>query len=470
MRFASSSATTFAVALALVLNAALANAASHDVVPVKIDILSAWDGLNTHKRTDIHIRRNAKGEYVSNIGSISPESVDDLVSAARASPLPVPNLANLGIDDKWLEARSHPTDFERRMEGRAPNQIALYAEQFTDKGIIQKDIENLYRSMHTDDWPLLRITITFDDHSTIVWESDSQNAFMLPWVRTIDKNYERNYNANISRAIARLLPTDAANGHRFSPTALESELTTRRMYEIADGWNIMDVENRDPVGLNALRANFDIKQAQISDRNYVSSEANGADLPVGQLTLDAELHRRGTSPADISLELPFSSRIEGVREFDEKIVRYEALLSSMPWLVQALHADATANANLVYMDDPSQNPDLTAKIVYVNDASLNAATLAAFRADMHAGGNDRLADDVAAVLDDAILLNTGHWTSQAVWIVLPDRRTILWRYGSQDKLLNWQASSIKSRPCNGPQILEHYCSGAVISADGKLVP
>jgi hypothetical protein len=61
-------------------------------------------------------------------------------------------------------------------------------------------------------------------------------------------------------------------------------------------------------------------------------------------------------------------------------------------------------------------------------------------------------------------VNYGDW-----WLVLPDRRMILWRYESVMGLLGWKKSDFHVHECTEYQGVTGGCVGTVVSPDGELV-
>jgi hypothetical protein len=85
---------------------------------------------------------------------------------------------------------------------------------------------------------------------------------------------------------------------------------------------------------------------------------------------------------------------------------------------------------------------------------------------MHALGKDGLANEVRRVQQDVALLNVSYGD---YWVVLPDRRMILWRYESVMGLLGWKKSDFSARECTDYRGVTGGCVGAIVSPDGELV-
>lgn len=92
----------------------------------------------------------------------------------------------------------------------------------------------------------------------------------------------------------------------------------------------------------------------------------------------------------------------------------------------------------------------------VHDKSLSDKALQNFAADMHALGKDKLVNEVRQVQSQVAVLNVsyGDW-----WLVLPDRRMILWRYESVIGLLGWKKSDFSAQECTDYQANNGGCVG-----------
>lgn len=72
-----------------------------------------------------------------------------------------------------------------------------------------------------------------------------------------------------------------------------------------------------------------------------------------------------------------------------------------------------------------------------------------FAEDMNKLDKNNLAAEIEKQQDDVVLIGVGGGLEyyQSYWIVLPDKRVILWRY-RYPVLMNWQESDLK--PGNAP--------------------
>ena len=84
---------------------------------------------------------------------------------------------------------------------------------------------------------------------------------------------------------------------------------------------------------------------------------------------------------------------------------------------------------------------------------------------MKAIGKKALAEEVAVVRNQAVLLAIGYG---ARWILFPDGRMILWRYGYNRGLLKWEPTDFTTHECTDYRENGGGCVGAVVSAAGVL--
>jgi hypothetical protein len=164
--------------------------------------------------------------------------------------------------------------------------------------------------------------------------------------------------------------------------------------------------------------------------------------------------RRPSLPPQIAEDVALlfqDGKIEGVEDLAERLAPYEALAFSVPWLKRYLtdHLE-----QLMY-------------IRFVHDRSLSAKAMQNFAADMKKLGRESLADEVASVQDRAALVFLDYGSD---WIILPDKRMILWRHYLPASFLKWSAKDFKIKRCADYNANNGGSVGAVVSAEGILQP
>ena len=167
---------------------------------------------------------------------VATNEVMALVTAVASPALLKPELSNLGISSAWLSERApnaartvgslgEPND-ARRQE--------FFRRSFTDLKLIGTLLPRIVGTSWTDDPVWVRVKIKFSDGKTWTAETRNQPSFMLPWTVQRDGESFQTFNADISRAIAILLPKGVVNRERLAGAGLDDlvvraiELTIKR--------------------------------------------------------------------------------------------------------------------------------------------------------------------------------------------------------------------------------------------------
>lgn len=389
----------------------------------------------------------ARGSEVYLENTLIPQSsIDALVAALRVPALTAPEGTNLGISRDWLRQSA-----DELLKHGTPNQQALLHDNFCDVGVATQLLPSLFRFWKSDDYPRLRVTVTFTNGQVWIAESNSYYPFMLPWTVNLNGETRKTYNADISRAIAVLMPIGTLNRERLGDKELKSELVLAVTAKIRGQWNLLDVENRAPGIVSTLQRNFEVDRAEISPyRGNGFGYDDGQPEPHEQ-NLIASL-RKPSLPgitADDVILLFHDGKIEGADTLAERIAPYEALALSVPWLRQYL------------VDHPAQK----LYVRFVHDRSFSAKAMRSFEADMKELGKGSLTREVAAVQDKAALVFLGYGSE---WIILPDKRMIFWRHYLPASFLKWRASDFDIKRCANYNQNGGGCVGAIVSAEGEL--
>jgi hypothetical protein len=438
----------------------------------RIEIDSRWGGLGEPQKFQIEIAY-VGGRYRSTNAPVDQSKVDALVSALRSPVLDKPDLANLGLTPAWLER--HELDSEsvrRKWQGAGTNQQLIYRRTLRNTATLEKIVPELLNSYHTDDSPGVLIQVMFDNGSSIVVCAAGQHPFMLPWrisAHCIPSKWAKRgamtYNADISRAVASLVPRSAVNQPRLAGDDMGSELGDAVMDSIESKWNTLDAENRAGASLAKLRDHFQIVSAEINPyhhpeygRQWDDKKSYAENEREAQVNLHVDLvSPRLPTNLHYALVLPFQhGNVGGTERFLVAAEPDSSALLSVGWLAQFIRS----------------HPYAQMMIAYVGDASMGQKAMETFTHDMHAIGKGDLVAEVARVRTQAVLLKVGDQYYATYWIVLPDRRVILWRYdGSRDGLLKWTAKDFSIHECVDYQDAADSsgCIGAVVSPDGNLL-
>src|SRR5262249_11421326 len=134
-----------------------------------------------------------------------------------------------------------------------------------------------FRFAKFDDYPQLTVTVAMKDGGRWVCSSDSYYPFMLPWRVNRGGDEESTYNADISRAIAALMPQNSLNRNRLGEEELKAWLSDAVMTHIKEQWDLLGVENRAPESFAQLRRDFEVQNARINpyrsvDHGYVGQD------------------------------------------------------------------------------------------------------------------------------------------------------------------------------------------------------
>lgn len=415
-----------------------------------VTIHSGWGGLGTPQDSTITIRRTRNG-FERNKKPIDPQPVLALVSALQASQIAKPDAGNLGITEQWLTtqvASQKPSAFSQATN-TTPKQLAFFGEKFTDLKFVTDVMPNLWKFVRFDDYPNVRVEVEFEDGAKVSASTHSYYVFMIPW--KLEGTNNETYNADISRAVAALLPDKAVNRDRLAGSDLAAQLTNSVMQTIESEWKLMGVEERAGDSLAELRSQYTISASDINP--YHSAEYGVQWNPKGphETNLHVTLHKP-EFPPNLSVEGIFLSNngtIEGINEFLKTGSEYEDLTLSVTWL----------------MDWLRNHPDRRAFLFNVHGLSFGEHAMKTFTEDMKLRGREDLVEKVRAQQAKVALLKI----DGADWLIFPDRHLLLWRYEWSRGLLDWTPIDFGQGDCADYRVNNGGCSGREVSANGTLL-
>jgi hypothetical protein len=327
----------------------------------------------------------------------------------------------------------------------------LFRESFTDSKIVAELLPFAFKFVKFDDYPQLTVTVALKDGGRWVCSSDSYYPFMLPWKVNRGHEEETTYNADISRALAALMPQGSVNRNRLSDEELKDWLSDAVMRHIKEQWDLLGVENRAPESFAELRRSFEVQHARINPYRSVDYGYVGKEKGPHEENLLATFRQPSLPPnvaEDVAL-LCRDGKIEGASELAERIGPYVTLALSVPWL------------NEYRANHPAQKM----YIRFVHDRSFSDKAMQNFTADMKQLGKESLADEVARVQDKVALVFLDYGSD---WIVLPDKRMILWRHYLPASFLKWTQADFTFKRCVEYNANNGGCVGMIVSADGVL--
>ncbi|HST53313.1 MAG TPA: hypothetical protein VLJ61_14980 [Pyrinomonadaceae bacterium] len=420
----------------------------------QIKIVSMWGGLGVGKHDELLITHKPGGYFASG-KKVQDQLVKNLLDAVDAPALNELDLSNLGLTQDWLDANAEPAVREYAdayYSASAPNLQALYLSSFKNREFIKQLVPSLFPGGWTDDYPRVEVEITDSGGGAIKIASEVQQDYMLPWEVSKDGQTVKTYNADISRALASLLPKKFANRERISGDGFRRTLAEDVMREIKDQWDLLDAENKTGKYLQALKGIYTVEAAELNSYHNVDFGKEWVNGSSGEDNLQATLRRKDLPKNfQIGIALRFKGgEVEGVEGFKNAADRYINLALSVPWVKE-------------YM---ASKPNMEFELRYVGDRSFSEKAMREFAADMRLKGKDSLVNEVEAVQKDASLLAVGWKYNRDYWIVLPDKRLVLWRYGKYREPIKWEGEHFANWECSSYQ---GKCIGAVISPDGTVL-
>jgi hypothetical protein len=491
-----------AILLCLSLSTIIAAAQSGPVSQIRI--VSTWAGMGSGGGSNGELVIGGEsGAYLANGKKIPDELIAGLLSAIDAPVIAKPDLASMGITQEWLNANAEATlevytrhilqtsvapNYPLRMPSgnAAPEQRKLFLSSFKDLKNIERIISELFHRRWTDDYPNVAVTIAKNDGSVVTVYSKAPAPFMLPWVIRKDGKELMTYNADISRAVARLMPEGVVNKRRLSDMGLDTlstyiasalslegpvnnqlvasicgrqsladcrlgiQVANWVMDGIGESWESMTAENKAKPYLDQLRRSFSILNARMEpDRNGFYVRGGSDDSPmVPHLLVTLSQPRL---PVLINASLPYEhEKVSNVVGFLKGAERLEDVMLATPWLKTAM----------------TDHPDLRYELTFANDRFFGEKSMQEFLADV--GPNRSLVDEIKAAPQDIGLLRVHRGrASEDYWLILPDRRMVIWRFSGEEPLLKWNTGGLTSGKCNSYRSFR--CAGAVISPAGELV-
>lgn len=378
--------------------------------------------------------------------AIDSTRIETLLLALRAPVVSTPQPDNLGITPEWLLQNA-----EGAPPKGAPNQQALFEKSFSDPEIIDQLLPSCFNYLKFDDHPTVQIATTFANGQRWVAHSNSYYPFMLPWTVNVGGQERTTYNADISRAIAALMPAGSDNRDRLDGEELKNQLVNAVMTQIKAQWNLLGVENRAPDSIAILRRNFQVESAEINSNRSFDFGYRANDPGLHDENFQASLRNPAlplNTREDVVL-LFHDGKIDGVECLAERMAPFEALARAVPWLNKYL----------------ANHPEQPLYVRFVHNRSLSPKAMENFAADMKELGKESLANEVAAVQDKAALVFLGYGSD---WIILPDKRMILWRHYAPASYLKWRANDFKFERCADYNENGGGCVGTVVSPTGDI--
>jgi hypothetical protein len=427
-----------------------------------VTIKSTWGGLvppppsgqlpPPAKPNEWVVQNQGDNHFYSDGASVPERVVESLVEAIGAAPIQQLRPSDLGITQKWLEDTVEARRKSKPLYHYASDLwLPSFRAAFTNQSLIESVLPSLFSGFHTDDYPFVEINVVFANGKTWSATSNSQHEFMVPWQVKAGTSAFTTWNVNLAKAAAALLPEGATNRNRLDGARFSYDLADVVMEHVKAEW-------MSPA-LSLLRTRYTVERAVISERRApLSQQGNGAR--VWEAYLDVWLGG-GALPKWLQIDARLPVQRETVLGADELLRLapvYENLVRSFPWLDR-------------WFTDHQQS----AQIIFDGGRSLHEEATAIFDTDMRAMGKESLLNQVLAVRDQVALVAINNY---AFWLVLPDRRMVLWRFraltniprsDSRIGLIKWSWADFPTIERLDAWNAWRECAGAVISAEGDLV-
>ena len=168
---------------------------------------------NSLNRSSLTVSRRGN-EYWAGNRQIPADEVNSLVSAVLAPPIETLSLRSLGVTDDWLHklATEELARYEKERGKLTAGEEGLFLAGFHDRQLVRSSIVGI---PPTDTSANVQVTVLFDCGAPLLVTSSSQDGFMVPWVISRSGRNQTTFNADISRAIARIVPEDFMNRNRL---------------------------------------------------------------------------------------------------------------------------------------------------------------------------------------------------------------------------------------------------------------
>jgi len=410
-----------------------------------VTIESRWGGLGKPKNTEVLIR-NQNGKFVGSDGrTVSTLSIESLLQSFSGSAVERPLSSNLGITQAWLNDNVEPATEKFRPSRYSLHFIqydSTYRAAFTNLSFIDSLLPSIFRGFHTDDNLRVGVEVTLTNDNVWSAVSESQYEFMIPWrIKALGRTFT-SYDANLSRAAGALLPDQGANRARLIGERFNHTLANQVMAHIEEQW-------MSPA-LALIRDRYTVGHADIDFGYSIDYGKEWRDGHPQEENMRVFLSRQDFPQLFRAVAfLPFrEGTVYGTEDFLQHAPGYENLVLSIDWLSRSL------NGNPTFVE-----------MRFVQGRSFSDKAMAVFAADMRAIGKEALAKEVMTFQEHVALIVI----HQGYWLVLPDKRMVLWRFGVPIRLLKWTPADFSTKECASYPQSAGKCVGAVVSAQGELI-
>ena len=368
-----------------------------------------------------------------------------LAEVVTEPPVARPNARNLQVTRDWLADKLSVLKSLPQLQNpypfQSPVRAAEFERSFIDVSVAESAFPSIFDgSWWTDDYPAVTVKVTLSDGSIREAFSNSQKSFMIPWVVKTASGSFPTYNARLSRAVAALMPPGGVNRSRLAGDRFEFTLAESVIRQVDDRFMAPAVA--------LVKGRYLVKAASF----YAGSGNSGGTASAPAKTEFLSLRLTGLGPLmnlEEWVDLPFlEGHVYGTENFLGNIGAFESRLLSLPWIKDLL-------------DSGEERPIL----LYGQGGGLDQRDLTNFSSGMLKLGRGKLSEEVKAEREKVALI----WLGDAYLLVLPDERTVLWRFGNvANRIKPLQlAEEAPTKDC-GDYLPRPRCSGAIILPSGAL--
>lgn len=203
--------------------------AEKSIVKIEIDSTVEFTALpETKKWSRVFILRRQDEVYRRAYGeTVDAALIEALRVALNERPIARPNLKNLGMTSDWLQGYSWLA-LHNQLPTSAPRQVL--ASAFSSPAVLRRVVQRMFDDQPRDlifEIESVCFTVNFDDDSEVKGDGAGSSPFMLPWSLTRNGKAKDTYNANISLALAALMPPETTNreiiaGQKFSVEVVDA--------------------------------------------------------------------------------------------------------------------------------------------------------------------------------------------------------------------------------------------------------
>lgn len=360
-------------------------------------------------------------------GHAVPEAVVfNLLAAMQRRPLDKIDPGNLGLTPEWVA--TNRTRLLTAFGGQEENTVfprasarqrAWLTNALLDVEILGDLVRGSIYSHHTDDYPEIHLVFSRGDTEVARVESWAQHTFMVPWAVVWGTNKHTSYDAEISRAVANLLPNGFLHRKRIQGdlfTLLTGRFENHPKLQAEIGRMVLE----ESLGADANRflCEFELTHCRV----WGGGSSGGFPS-----TWVAVLHRTNW-PARV--QMPVQTRVEqGVvpllrRLLDSADARVQPILRN-PWLVSLVQGEEKYTIEVAPEGSPA------------DDGIMRGHAAKVGLGGFHDEHQSLMRRGLFFTLRD----NTGRTTRTSGWFVLPDGKLLLVRF-SGDGVLDWSPEEL----------------------------